>query len=140
MPNAFGEYDLDAAEMARQVGSGRRPASSISSAAAAAPPEHIAAMAKVVEGVPPRRLPEIPVACRLAGLEPLTIDANTLFVNVGERTNVTGSARFKRLIKRNTTRRSTWRASRLRAARRSSTSTWTRGCSTPKRRWCASLT
>lgn len=62
-------------------------------------PEHIAAMANAVEGVPPRRLPEIPVACRLAGLEPLTIDANTLFVNVGERTNVTGSARFKRLIK-----------------------------------------
>ncbi len=62
-------------------------------------PEHIAAMAKAVEGVPPRRLPELPVACRLAGLEPLTIDANTLFVNVGERTNVTGSARFKRLIK-----------------------------------------
>lgn len=56
-------------------------------------------MANAVEGVPPRRLPEIPVACRLAGLEPLTIDANTLFVNVGERTNVTGSARFKRLIK-----------------------------------------
>lgn len=44
-------------------------------------------------------LPEIPVACRLAGLEPLTIDAATLFVNVGERTNVTGLARFKRLIK-----------------------------------------
>ncbi len=62
-------------------------------------PRHIAAMVNAVAGVPPRPLPDIPVACRLAGLEPLTIDANTLFVNVGERTNVTGSARFKRLIK-----------------------------------------
>ena len=62
-------------------------------------PEHIAAMAKAVEGVPPRALPDLPVACRLAGLEPLTISADSLFVNVGERTNVTGSAKFKRLIK-----------------------------------------
>jgi 5-methyltetrahydrofolate--homocysteine methyltransferase len=47
----------------------------------------------------PRQLPEIPVACRLAGLEPLNIGDDSLFVNVGERTNVTGSAKFKRLIK-----------------------------------------
>jgi methionine synthase (B12-dependent) (EC 2.1.1.13) len=46
----------------------------------------------------PRALPDHPVACRLSGLEPLTINADSLFVNVGERTNVTGSARFKRLI------------------------------------------
>jgi 5-methyltetrahydrofolate--homocysteine methyltransferase len=45
------------------------------------------------------QLPEIPVACRLAGLEPLNIGDDSLFVNVGERTNVTGSAKFKRLIK-----------------------------------------
>ena len=56
-------------------------------------------MAKVVEGVAPRAIPEISVECRLSGLEPLSIAADTLFVNVGERTNVTGSARFKRLIK-----------------------------------------
>lgn len=53
----------------------------------------------MVDDVAPRPLPDIPVACRLAGLEPLTIDVATLFVKVGERTNVTGSARFKRLIK-----------------------------------------
>ncbi|SUI43914.1 Methionine synthase [Serratia marcescens] len=100
LPNAFGEYDLDAAEMARQVGEWAQAGFlNIIGGCCGTTPEHIAAMAKVVEGVPPRRLPELPVACRLAGLEPLTIDANTLFVNVGERTNVTGSARFKRLIK-----------------------------------------
>lgn len=100
LPNAFGEYDLDAAEMARQVGEWAQAGFlNIIGGCCGTTPEHIAAMAKAVEGVPPRRLPDIPVACRLAGLEPLTIDANTLFVNVGERTNVTGSARFKRLIK-----------------------------------------
>ncbi|MDI9228360.1 methionine synthase, partial [Serratia bockelmannii] len=100
LPNAFGEYDLDAAEMARQVGEWAQAGFlNIIGGCCGTTPEHIAAMAKAVEGVPPRRLPELPVACRLAGLEPLTIDANTLFVNVGERTNVTGSARFKRLIK-----------------------------------------
>ncbi|MEX5714239.1 methionine synthase [Serratia ureilytica] len=100
LPNAFGEYDLDAAEMARQVGEWAQAGFlNIIGGCCGTTPEHIAAMTKAVEGVPPRRLPDIPVACRLAGLEPLTIDGNTLFVNVGERTNVTGSARFKRLIK-----------------------------------------
>lgn len=62
-------------------------------------PEHIAAISQAVEGLAPRKLPEIPAACRLAGLEPLNIGADSLFVNVGERTNVTGSAKFRRLIK-----------------------------------------
>ncbi len=62
-------------------------------------PQHIAAMSRAVEGLAPRKLPEIPVACRLSGLEPLNIGDDSLFVNVGERTNVTGSAKFKRLIK-----------------------------------------
>lgn len=62
-------------------------------------PEHIATIANAVAGVAPRPLPTLPVACRLAGLEPLNITAASLFVNVGERTNVTGSARFKLLIK-----------------------------------------
>ena len=61
-------------------------------------PAHIAAIARAVEGVAPRT-PQLPVACRLSGLEPLNIGADSLFVNVGERTNVTGSAKFKRLIK-----------------------------------------
>ncbi|WP_199635662.1 methionine synthase [Serratia sp. PAMC26656] len=100
LPNAFGEYDLDAQEMAKQVGEWAHAGFlNIIGGCCGTTPEHIAAMVDVVAGVPPRPLPDIPVACRLAGLEPLNIDANTLFVNVGERTNVTGSARFKRLIK-----------------------------------------
>ena len=100
LPNAFGEYDLDAGEMAAQIGEWARSGFlNIVGGCCGTTPQHIAAIARAVEGVTPRPLPVIPVACRLAGLEPLTIDANTLFVNVGERTNVTGSARFKRLIK-----------------------------------------
>jgi len=100
LPNAFGEYDLDAQEMAKQVGEWAQAGFlNIIGGCCGTTPEHIAAMVKAVAGVPPRQLPETPVACRLAGLEPLNIDAKTLFVNVGERTNVTGSARFKRLIK-----------------------------------------
>ncbi|MBS0972420.1 methionine synthase [Serratia rubidaea] len=100
LPNAFGEYDLDAQEMASQVGEWARSGFlNIIGGCCGTTPAHIAAMAKAVEGVAPRPLPQLPVACRLSGLEPLNIDADTLFVNVGERTNVTGSARFKRLIK-----------------------------------------
>ncbi|MGP2412003.1 methionine synthase [Yersinia sp. 2553 StPb PI] len=100
LPNAFGEYDLEAKEMAEQIGEWARAGFlNIVGGCCGTTPRHIAAMVKAVAGVTPRPLPDIAVACRLAGLEPLTIDANSLFVNVGERTNVTGSARFKRLIK-----------------------------------------
>jgi len=100
LPNAFGEYDLDAKAMADQVGEWARAGFlNIIGGCCGTTPTHIAAMVAVVDGVAPRALPELPVACRLSGLEPLNIDAKTLFVNIGERTNVTGSARFKRLIK-----------------------------------------
>ncbi|MFE8045491.1 methionine synthase [Brenneria goodwinii] len=100
LPNAFGEYDLDADDMARHIGEWARAGFlNIVGGCCGSTPAHIAAVAEVVKGVAPRKLPAIPVACRLSGLEPLNIDADTLFVNVGERTNVTGSARFKRLIK-----------------------------------------
>ena len=62
-------------------------------------PEHIKAFADAMKGIAPRKLPEIKTAMRLSGLEPLNIDDESLFVNVGERNNVTGSAKFKRLIK-----------------------------------------
>jgi len=62
-------------------------------------PDHIRAIRAAVEKHPPRRVPEIEPQCRLAGLEPCNIGPDSLFVNIGERTNVTGSARFKRLIK-----------------------------------------
>jgi 5-methyltetrahydrofolate--homocysteine methyltransferase len=61
-------------------------------------PEHIREVAGAVAGMEPRRIPSVAPACRLSGLEPLTIDAASLFVNVGERTNVTGSAKFRKLI------------------------------------------
>ncbi len=61
-------------------------------------PAHIAAIAKTVKGIAPRPIPEIPKQLRLSGLEPTTIGPDTNFVNVGERTNVTGSAKFKKLI------------------------------------------
>lgn len=100
LPNAFGEYDLDADTMAEQVGEWARSGFlNIIGGCCGTTPEHIAAMSRAVAGVAPRQLPDLPVACRLAGLEPLNIGADSLFVNVGERTNVTGSAKFKRLIK-----------------------------------------
>ncbi|AIU71359.1 B12-dependent methionine synthase [Hafnia alvei FB1] len=100
LPNAFGEYDLGPQEMAEHISEWAQAGFlNIVGGCCGTTPAHIAAISQAVEGVKPRVLPDIPVACRLAGLEPLTIDANTLFVNVGERTNVTGSAKFKRLIK-----------------------------------------
>ncbi|MFB2865453.1 methionine synthase [Aeromonas sp. MdU4] len=100
LPNAFGEYDLDAAEMASHI---REWAQSgflnIVGGCCGTTPTHIRAMADAVAGLKPRALPELPVACRLSGLEPLIITPDSMFVNVGERTNVTGSAKFKRLIK-----------------------------------------
>ncbi|KEA54365.1 B12-dependent methionine synthase [Mangrovibacter sp. MFB070] len=100
LPNAFGEYDLDAAEMARQIKEWAQAGFlNIVGGCCGTTPEHIAAMHEAVSGVAPRKRPSLPVNCRLSGLEPLNIGPETLFVNVGERTNVTGSAKFKRLIK-----------------------------------------
>ena len=61
-------------------------------------PAHIRAIAEALKDVPPRKLPDIEKKCRLSGLEPFNIGNDSLFVNVGERANVTGSAKFKRLI------------------------------------------
>ncbi|MDE1309464.1 methionine synthase [Vibrio aestuarianus] len=100
LPNAFGEYDLEAKEMAEHIAEWAQAGFlNLVGGCCGTTPEHIQQMAQAVEGVKPRSLPELPKSCRLSGLEPLTIAKDTLFVNVGERTNVTGSARFKRLIK-----------------------------------------
>ncbi|PSV19597.1 methionine synthase [Photobacterium leiognathi subsp. mandapamensis] len=100
LPNAFGEYDLSPEEMAEHVKEWAESGFlNLIGGCCGTTPEHIRQMAQAVENVKPRALPDINVACRLSGLEPLTIEKETLFVNVGERTNVTGSARFKRLIK-----------------------------------------
>ncbi|MFA5241692.1 MAG: methionine synthase [Sulfuricella sp.] len=61
-------------------------------------PAHIKAVAEAMEGLPPRKIPALEKTCRLSGLEPLNIGKDSLFVNVGERANVTGSAKFKRLV------------------------------------------
>ncbi len=62
-------------------------------------PTHIKAIHAATKNLPPREIPKIPKKCRLSGLEPFTIDEESLFVNIGERTNVTGSAKFLQLIK-----------------------------------------
>ncbi len=100
LPNPFGEYDetpdQTASYLREFVESGL---TNVVGGCCGTTPEHIAAIAAAAEGLAPRVLPEIPPACRLSGLEPLTIDPSSLFVNVGERTNITGSARFRNLIK-----------------------------------------
>lgn len=100
LPDACGEYDMSPQQMVAHL---REWADSglvnIIGGCCGTTPEHISAIAEAVETIPPRRIPEVAPGCRLAGLEPLRVTEESLFVNVGERTNVTGSARFKRLIK-----------------------------------------
>ena len=100
LPNAFGGYDLEAEEMAAHLKEWAESGFvNIIGGCCGTTPEHIKAFAEAVENIPPRKLPQIKTAMRLSGLEPLNIDDESLFVNVGERNNVTGSAKFKRLIK-----------------------------------------
>ena len=99
LPNEFGEYDLSAADMAKEIKDwAENGFLNIVGGCCGTSPAHIEAIAKAVADIPPRKRPNIPVACRLSGLEPFNIEEDSLFVNVGERTNVTGSAKFKRLI------------------------------------------
>ncbi|RLK46821.1 methionine synthase (B12-dependent) [Alkalispirillum mobile] len=100
LPNEFGEYDQSPEEMAAIV---REFAESgfvnVIGGCCGTTPEHIAALREAVADCAPRAIPERERAMRLSGLEPFNIGRDSLFVNVGERTNVTGSARFRRLIK-----------------------------------------
>jgi 5-methyltetrahydrofolate--homocysteine methyltransferase len=99
LPNEFGGYDLDAANMAETVAEfASAGLLNIVGGCCGTTPEHIRAIADTVAAIKPRQVPEIAPACRLSGLEPFTIKSDSLFVNVGERCNVTGSAAFKRLI------------------------------------------
>jgi len=99
LPNAFGEYDETPADMAAELRDfARRGYLNLVGGCCGTTPDHIRAMAAAVAGNAPRKIPEIDTACRLGGLEPFNIGADSLFVNVGERCNVTGSERFKRLI------------------------------------------
>ena len=100
LPNAFGEYDETPKAQASYVADFAEAGFvNIVGGCCGTTPAHIAEIARVVDGKPPRQVPEIPLATRLAGLEPLNITDESLFVNIGERTNVTGSARFRNLIK-----------------------------------------
>jgi 5-methyltetrahydrofolate--homocysteine methyltransferase len=99
LPNEFGEYDLDAQQMAEYLAEWAESGFlNIVGGCCGTTPQHIRAIADAMEGRAPRRLPNIEKQCRLSGLEPLNIGVDTLFVNIGERANVTGSAKFKRLI------------------------------------------
>ena len=96
LPNAFGGYDLGAEEMAAHLKEWAESGFvNIIGGCCGTTPEHIKAFAEAVENIPPRKLPQIKTAMCLSGLEPLNIDDESLFVNVGERNNVTGSAKFK---------------------------------------------
>ena len=100
LPNAFGDYDLSPDDMARTMGDFARAGYlNIAGGCCGTDPEHVAAIAQAVDGVTPRRPPRLPARTRLAGLEPLDIGPDSLFVNVGERANVTGSRRFARLVR-----------------------------------------
>jgi 5-methyltetrahydrofolate--homocysteine methyltransferase len=100
LPNEFGEYEDSPEYMAGLL---REFAESgfinIVGGCCGTTPAHIRAIAEAVRDVPPRRIPEIPPCLRLSGLEPLTVTPETNFVNIGERTNVTGSPKFAELIK-----------------------------------------
>jgi len=100
LPNAFGEYDETPEHMAKVVGEfATSGLVNLVGGCCGTTHEHIAAIAAAAAGVAPRPVPEIEPVMRLSGLEPLEIREDSLFVNVGERTNITGSARFRNLIK-----------------------------------------
>src|SRR5206468_3782874 len=100
LPNAFGEYD-EAPEETAAILADFADAGLVNlvGGCCGTTPEHIAAIAKAVDGKQRRAVRSIRPAMRLSGLEPFAITDESLFVNVGERTNITGSARFRKLIK-----------------------------------------
>ena len=99
LPNEFGEYDQLADEMATIVGEfAEAGLVNILGGCCGTTPEHIAAIAKAAGQNKPRAIPQIEAKMRLSGLEPFTLSDDIRFVNVGERTNVTGSAKFRKLI------------------------------------------
>src|SRR5262249_55600153 len=100
LPNAFGEYDEGPSETGGHLHDFASAGFvNIVGGCCGTTPAHIAEIAKAVEGLAPRTPSEIDPAMRLSGLEPFTVTEESLFVNVGERTNITGSARFRNLIK-----------------------------------------
>lgn len=99
LPNAFGEFDETPEIMQKDyLEFSERGFLNLAGGCCGTTPAHISAIAEAVAKATPRVLPQPEAACRLSGLEPFNITSDSLFVNVGERCNVTGSAKFKRLI------------------------------------------
>jgi 5-methyltetrahydrofolate--homocysteine methyltransferase len=99
LPNELGGYDETPESMAAEIrGFAERGLVNLVGGCCGTTPAHIAAIAEAVRGLPPRRPPELPPRLRLAGLEPLVVGPDTGLVNIGERTNVTGSRRFAKLV------------------------------------------
>jgi 5-methyltetrahydrofolate--homocysteine methyltransferase len=99
LPNAFGGYDQQPEETSRLLGEfAAEGIVNVVGGCCGTTPEHIEHVAAAVSGLPPRPVPAIKAATRFSGLEPFEIGPDTGFVMIGERTNVTGSARFRRMI------------------------------------------
>ena len=99
LPNEMGQYDETPEMMAAQIGEfAAEGLVNVVGGCCGSTPEHIAAIAETVAAHAPRRVPKVAPLMRLAGLEPFTLTKDIPFVNVGERTNVTGSARFRKLV------------------------------------------
>ena len=99
MPNQFGEYDQSASEMAEIIKQfGEEGLFNIVGGCCGTTPLHIQLIKEIVTNLSPRVIPPSPNSMLLSGLEPLEINSDSLFINIGERTNVTGSAVFRRLI------------------------------------------
>jgi 5-methyltetrahydrofolate--homocysteine methyltransferase len=99
LPNEFGHYHESPQDMARHLGEfADAGLINIVGGCCGTTPEHIHAIAQAVRGKTPRKVPEIKPLLRLSGLEPFTLTPEIPFVNVGERTNVTGSAKFRKLV------------------------------------------
>jgi len=100
LPNEFGEYDETPEAMAVIIKEfAESGLVNLVGGCCGTTPDHIKAIAEAVDGIEPRKTPKLDSLTKLSGLEPITIRPESNFVNVGERTNVTGSARFQRLIK-----------------------------------------
>ena len=102
MPNEFGDYDESPEAMTEALEEyAREGFLNIIGGCCGTTPTHIKAFAEITKKYRPRKIPDIKKYLRLSGLEPLTLLPDTNFVNIGERTNVTGSRKFARLIKEN---------------------------------------
>jgi 5-methyltetrahydrofolate--homocysteine methyltransferase len=99
LPNEFGRYDESPYSMAALLGEfADAGLVNIVGGCCGTTPEHIHEIVRAVEGKPPRRIPEVPRLLRLSGLEAFALTPEIPFVDVGERTNVTGSAKFRKLV------------------------------------------